>query len=46
MPPFEIPERFHQHEVEKRNLEYVVDCTASAVGVTVEIPAAFLKAQC
>lgn len=43
---FEIPERFHQHEVEKRNLEYVVDCTASAVGVTVEIPAAFLKAQC
>ena len=43
---FEIPERFHQHEVEKRNLEYVIDCTASAVGVTVFIPYAFLKAQC
>lgn len=43
---FEIPERFRQHEVEKRNLEYVIDCTASAVGVTVEIPAAFVKAQC
>ncbi|SHI62042.1 hypothetical protein SAMN02745671_01178 [Anaerovibrio lipolyticus DSM 3074] len=42
----EIPERFHQHEVEKRNLEYVVDCTASTVGVTVDIPYAFIKAQC
>lgn len=43
---FEIPERFHQHEVEKRNLEYVIDCTASAVGVTVFIPYAFIKANC
>lgn len=42
----EIPERFRQHEVEKRNLEYVIDCTASTVGVTVDIPYAFVKAQC
>lgn len=42
----EIPERFRQHEVQKRNLEYVIDCTASAVGVTVFIPYAFVKAQC
>lgn len=43
---FEIPERFRQHEVEKRNLEYIIDCTASTVGVTVFIPYAFTKAFC
>lgn len=43
---FEIPERFRQHEVEKRNLEYIIDCTASTVGVTIFIPYAFVKAFC
>lgn len=41
----EIPERFRQMPVEKRNLEYVVDCIARVIGVTVTIPMAFSKAS-
>ena len=41
----EIPERFRQLPVEKRNLEYVVDCIARVIGVTVTIPMAFSKAS-
>ena len=41
----EIPERFRQLPVEKRNLEYVVDCICRFVGVTVTIPMAFSKAS-
>ncbi len=42
---FEIPTRFDQLPVQYRNLEYVVDCLAEAVGVTVTMPMAFAKAQ-
>ena len=38
---FEIPTRFDQLPVQARNLEYVVNCVAEAVGVTVTMPAAF-----
>lgn len=41
----EIPERFRQLPVEKRNLEYVVDCICRFVGVTVIRPFAFSKAS-
>ena len=41
---FEIPVRFDQLPVEKRNLEYVVDCVAKTVGVSVIYPLAFCKA--
>lgn len=41
----EIPERFRQLPVEKRNLEYVVDCISRFVGVTITIPLAFSKAS-
>ena len=41
----EIPERFRQLPVEKRNLEYVVDCICRFVGVTITIPMAFSKAS-
>lgn len=41
---FEIPVRFEQLPIEKRNLEYVVDCVAKTVGVTVLYPLAFCKA--
>jgi hypothetical protein len=41
----EIPERFRQLPVEKRNLEYVVDCICRYVGVTITIPMAFSKAS-
>jgi hypothetical protein len=41
----EIPERFRQLPVEKRNLEYVVDCICRFIGVTVTIPMAFSKAS-
>lgn len=41
---FEIPDRFTQLPVQYRNLEYVVDCVASTAGVTVTMPAAFVKA--
>lgn len=41
----EIPERFRQLPVEKRNLEYVVDCICRYIGVTVTIPTAFSKAS-
>lgn len=42
---FEIPERFRQMPVEVRNLEYIINCTARVVGVTVTLPLAFAKAQ-
>jgi len=41
----EIPERFRQLPVEKRNLEYVVDCISRVIGVTITIPLAFSKAS-
>lgn len=41
----EIPERFDQKPAERRNLETVVNCTASVAGVTVTIPVAFVKAK-
>ena len=40
----EIPNRFQQLPVDRRNLEYVVDCISRCVGVTVAIPFAFVKA--
>jgi len=40
----EIPNRFQQLPVDRRNLEYVVDCISRCVGVTVSIPFAFVKA--
>lgn len=40
----EIPERLRQLPVEKRNLEYVVDCISRVIGVTITIPLAFSKA--
>ena len=42
---FEIPTRFNQMPVQYRNLEYVVNCVAEAVGVTVTMPMAFVKCQ-
>ena len=42
---FEIPNRFEQLPVERRNLEYVVNCISRAVGVTVTLPMAFAKAE-
>lgn len=42
---FEIPTRFDQLPVQNRNLEYVVNCVAEAVGVTVFLPMAFVKAE-
>ena len=42
---FEIPNRFEQLPVERRNLEYVVNCISRAIGVTVTLPMAFAKAQ-
>ena len=41
----EIPERFEQKPAERRNLETVINCTASVAGVTVTIPMAFVKAK-
>ena len=41
----EIPERFDQKTAERRNLETVINCTASVAGVTVTIPMAFVKAK-
>lgn len=41
----EIPERFRQLPVEKRNLEYVVDCMSRVIGVTIMVPLAFSKAE-
>lgn len=41
----EIPERFRQLPVEKRNLEYVVDCMSRVIGVTILVPLAFSKAE-
>ena len=42
---FEIPMRFKQLPVERRNLEYIVNCMAKAIGVTVTIPYAFVTAN-
>jgi len=42
---FEIPDRFLQMPVQVRNLEYVVNCYAYAIGVTVTLPMAFVKAE-
>lgn len=39
----EVPERLRQLPVEKRNLEYVVDCISRVIGVTIRIPLAFSK---
>lgn len=41
----EIPTRFRQLPVERRNLEYVVNCIARAIGVTVTMPYAFVIAE-
>ena len=41
----EIPARFEQKPAERRNLETVINCTASVAGVTVAIPMAFVKAK-
>ena len=41
----EIPERFDQKPAERRNLETVINCTASVAGVTVTIPMSFVKAK-
>lgn len=42
---FEIPSRFEQLPVERRNLEYVINCISRAIGVTVTLPMAFAKAE-
>jgi hypothetical protein len=42
---FEIPNRFEQRPVQERNLEYVVNCLSSTVGVTVFRPFAFSIAE-
>ena len=42
---FEIPVRYNQLPVEIRNLEYIVNCMARVVGVTVTLPMAFEKAE-
>lgn len=42
---FEIPERYRQLPVEIRNLEYIINCLARVIGVTVTLPMAFSKAQ-
>ena len=42
---FEIPLRFEQLPVERRNLEFVVNCVCRAIGVTVSYPNAFVKAE-
>lgn len=42
---FEIPQRFNQLPVEMRNLEYIINCMARVIGVTVTMPLAFSKAQ-
>ena len=41
---FEIPLRFEQLPVERRNLEFIVNCVCRAIGVTVTYPNAFVKA--
>lgn len=40
----EIPERYKQLPVEQRNLEYIINCLARVIGVTVSYPMAFAKA--
>ena len=42
---FEIPERYRQLPVEIRNLEYIINCLARVIGVTVTLPLAFSKAS-
>ncbi len=42
---FEIPERLRQLPVQVRNLEYVVNCISRAIGVTITLPMAFVKAE-
>ena len=42
---FEIPLRFEQLPVERRNLEFIVNCVCRAIGVTVSYPNAFVKAE-
>ncbi len=41
---FEIPLRFEQLPVERRNLEFIVNCLCRAIGVTVTYPNVFVKA--
>ena len=41
----EIPNRFEQKPAERRNLETVINCTASVAGVTVTVPMAFAVAK-
>lgn len=41
----EIPTRFRQLPVERRNLEYIVNCLSRVIGVTITMPYAFVKIQ-
>lgn len=42
---FEIPVRYNQLPVEIRNLEYIINCMARVVGVSVTLPMAFVKVE-
>lgn len=42
---FEIPNRFEQMPVQMRNLEYVINCISSVIGVTVTLPMAFVRVE-
>ena len=42
---FEIPNRFEQMQVQMRNLEYVINCISSVIGVTVTLPMAFVRVE-
>lgn len=42
---FEIPNRFAQLQVQIRNLEYVINCISSVIGVTVTLPMAFVRVE-
>ena len=42
---FEIPQRFDQLPVQYQNLEYIINCVATTIGVTTAVPYAFIKAE-
>lgn len=42
---FEIPQRFVQYPVQPKNLEFSVPCVSRTIGVTVNMPLAFVKAS-
>lgn len=42
---FEIPVRFRQLPIQYRNMEFVVNCFATTLGVTINIPFAFVKSE-